>query len=173
MSELRYATAFYEAVMAFARRFGEPLPKRTLEMGNADNGWGVKLNPTAEEVDKLPPFSVFVSWNGRHHPARRRHHRCGRSGQRGFTDRMAENRRRLGPQAQERAMSVNSQRRAAYVREWNSHFPPGTKVEYQGRLVKTWSPAGLGIKYEPSVFLEDVEEPVSLNSLTVPGWTRK
>jgi hypothetical protein len=64
MSEPRYATVFCEAVMAFGRRFGEPLPKRTLEMGNAEKGWGVTLNPTAEEVDALPPFSVKVSWNG-------------------------------------------------------------------------------------------------------------
>lgn len=69
-------------------------------------------------------------------------------------------------------MSVNSQRRTQYVRAWNAVFPPGTVVEWQGRTVKTWSPAGLGIKSEPSVFLEGVEEPVALNSLTVPGWER-
>ncbi len=68
-------------------------------------------------------------------------------------------------------MSINTQRRAAHVREWNSHFPPGTPVEYQGRLCKTWSPAGIGQKFEPSVFLDgEPDYPVPLNSLRVPGW---
>lgn len=71
-------------------------------------------------------------------------------------------------------MSVNSQRAGQTVRNWNAVFPPGTVVEYQGQKRKTWSPAGMGMRYEPSVFLDgEPEEPVPLAILTVPGWERK
>jgi len=70
-------------------------------------------------------------------------------------------------------MSVNSQRDGQTIRNWNTVFPPGTIVEYHGKRLKTWSPAGMGQKYEPSVFLVGIEEPIPLNLLTVPGWERK
>jgi hypothetical protein len=66
-------------------------------------------------------------------------------------------------------MSINSQRAAAHVREWNKAFPVGQAVEYRGEPHKTWSPAGLS-RGKPSVFLEKVEEPVPLRVLAVPGW---
>ena len=70
-------------------------------------------------------------------------------------------------------MSINLQRALGHIREGNKHFAPGTEVDWQGELRKTWGPAGLGYKNEPSVWLEGVEELVPLNSLTVPGWERK
>ncbi len=70
-------------------------------------------------------------------------------------------------------MSVNNQRALESVRNWNEHFPTGTQVNYQGELRKTWGPAGLGPKNEPSVWLEGIEDLVPLARLTVPGWERK
>lgn len=70
-------------------------------------------------------------------------------------------------------MSVNSQRAGQTIRNWNAAFPVGTAVEYQGKTLKTWSPAGMGQKYEPSVFLVGIQEPIPLIMLTVAGWVRK
>ena len=56
--------AFYLIVVRMAREYGEPLPKRLLEIGDKDRGWHVALNPTNEPVDDLQPFSASVSWNG-------------------------------------------------------------------------------------------------------------
>jgi len=70
-------------------------------------------------------------------------------------------------------VSVNGQRALEYVRNWNKVFPPGTVVEHQGSKRKTWSPAGMGPKGTPSVWLEGVEDLVPLDVLTVPGWERK
>lgn len=67
-------------------------------------------------------------------------------------------------------MSINNQRAAKTVRNWNAHFPPGTEVEYQGRRLKTWSYAGMGKKDSPSVWLEGIEELVPIDVLKVPGW---
>lgn len=67
-------------------------------------------------------------------------------------------------------MSVNSQRAGQTIRNWNAVFPVGTVVEYQGQKQKTWSPAGMGQKFEPSVFLVGIQESIPLNLLTVPGW---
>lgn len=74
-------------------------------------------------------------------------------------------------------MSVNRAKQTQAVRDWNASFKPGTEVEYQGRLRKTWSPAGLvwaAKAYEPGVFLDGEPScPVLLSSLTVPGWDKK
>lgn len=56
------------------------------------------------------------------------------------------------------------------VRNWDSLFPIGTMVEYQGRKCKTESHAGAGDRWTPSVFIEGVEAPVPISSLTVPGY---
>jgi len=68
-------------------------------------------------------------------------------------------------------MSANRARAQVTVRNWNENFPPGTEVIYNGKPAKTWSWAGLGDRFTPVVFLEEIELPVPLCSLEVPGWT--
>ncbi len=53
------------------------------------------------------------------------------------------------------------------IREFNLLVRPGDTVEHDGKPVKTWSWAGLGRDGDAVVFLEGVEEPVSLCTLTV------
>lgn len=44
-------------------------------------------------------------------------------------------------------------------------------MEFEGEEIATWSHAGLGMKDEPSVWLEGgPEEPVPITRLKVPGW---
>ncbi len=59
-----YSEAFYEAAQACGREFGKPLPKRLLTIGDADEGWHVKFNPTSETLDDISPFSLMIAWNG-------------------------------------------------------------------------------------------------------------
>ena len=49
---------------ASAREHGTPFPKGLLEIGNRDNGWGVRLNTTSETIDDIEPYYAHVSWNG-------------------------------------------------------------------------------------------------------------
>lgn len=57
-------------------------------------------------------------------------------------------------------------------RNWNALFPPGTEVTFDGRQARTWSPAGLGARDEPVIFLDGIEEPVPLGRCEVPGWVK-
>ena len=68
------------------------------------------------------------------------------------------------------SISINRIRATEAVRNWNAAFQIGTVVILEGFEHKTWSPAGLGEKWEPVVFLEAVEKPVPLDRLTIPGW---
>ena len=60
----RIATTFYEIAMRMARKYGEPLPTRLLEVGRDDIGWHVTLNPTGKELQEVKPYEAHVSWNG-------------------------------------------------------------------------------------------------------------
>jgi hypothetical protein len=66
--------------------------------------------------------------------------------------------------------SSNKVRATETVRNWNAAFPIGTAVEFEGRAARTWSHAGLGSRDEPVVYLENIQEPIPLSRLTVPGW---
>lgn len=71
-------------------------------------------------------------------------------------------------------MSASNRVRALqYVRNWNEAFRPGQTVVFEGKPHKTESPAGLGLKDVPAVFINGVQEPVPLDRLDVPGWKRK
>lgn len=58
------------------------------------------------------------------------------------------------------ANPANRIRARDHVREWNQHFPSGTKVVFEGNEKITDSPAALGKKDEPVVFIQGIEEPV-------------
>lgn len=62
--EIQISEAFFKAADLFGKIFGAPLPKRILELGNAECGWGIKLNPTDEKIDSVPPFELAISWYG-------------------------------------------------------------------------------------------------------------
>ncbi len=62
--EMPISKAFFEAADLFGKIFGVPLPKRILELGNAECGWGMKLNPTDEKIDSVPPFELALLWYG-------------------------------------------------------------------------------------------------------------
>ncbi len=55
---------FVDVVQRFGWIHGEPLPKRVLSVGDANKGWGMELNPTNEQLDDVPPFTVTITWNG-------------------------------------------------------------------------------------------------------------
>ena len=59
-----FSRAFVEAVQAIDREFGHPLPKRLLEIGDAEKGWRVKLNMTNESIDNIDPQWMMLFWNG-------------------------------------------------------------------------------------------------------------
>ncbi len=69
-------------------------------------------------------------------------------------------------------MSANRIRAVETVRNWNANFPPGTVVIFEGTKCKTSGPAGLGLRDEPSVFLDEHELPIPLVRLDVPGYHR-
>lgn len=57
------------------------------------------------------------------------------------------------------------------IRNFNRTFPIGTLVVFQGRQLKTWGPAGIGAKGEPSIFLANgPDEPVPISQLQIPGY---
>lgn len=68
--------------------------------------------------------------------------------------------------------SVNRIRATETCRNWNKNFPIGTEVLLDGKRYKTWSHAAMGLKFEPGVFLDGIEELVPLSRLTVPGWNQ-
>lgn len=63
-TETKICEAWSIAVERFAAIFGAPLPKRLLEIGDPDRGWGAKLNPTSDEIDGVGPCEIYVTWNG-------------------------------------------------------------------------------------------------------------
>ena len=65
---------------------------------------------------------------------------------------------------------VNRHRAIETCRNWNQAFPIGTKAALEGNGVVLWSHAGLGLKDEPSVFIEGEQEAVPISRLSVPGW---
>ncbi len=62
--ETRICELFYQITMRFAAEFGAPLPKRILSIGDAEVGWGVRLNPTNADLEGVPRFSALVTWGG-------------------------------------------------------------------------------------------------------------
>ena len=55
---------FVLLVERFAAKFGTPLPKKLLEMGDPDHGWHCEINPTDETLGRIPPCTCNVTWNG-------------------------------------------------------------------------------------------------------------
>ena len=64
MDELQICELWFRIVERFAAVFGEPLPKRVLELGCRDQGWGVELNASEGDLPTLPRFAAAVSWGG-------------------------------------------------------------------------------------------------------------
>ena len=64
VTETQICALFCEITTCFSDRFGTPLPKRLLTIGNADAGWQVRLNTTKETVDGVEPYKMVVLWNG-------------------------------------------------------------------------------------------------------------
>jgi len=60
----RDQSMYVEICLAMAAVYGAPLPKRLLRIGDEQEGWGVKLNPTDAPIDDIQPFAAFVNWNG-------------------------------------------------------------------------------------------------------------
>lgn len=56
--------AWYVALDRFAEKYGTPLPKKLLQLGSADTGWGALLNVTKDEINGIPPYSVMATWGG-------------------------------------------------------------------------------------------------------------
>lgn len=55
---------FLRIAERMGREHGVPLPKRLLAIGDANVGWHVELNPTAEQIGVVEPFTAMVQWNG-------------------------------------------------------------------------------------------------------------
>ena len=57
-----------EAFMLLAEKCGEkygtPLPKKLLSIGNPDKGWGVVLNAATDAIDGHEGIIAKVTWNG-------------------------------------------------------------------------------------------------------------
>ena len=70
-------------------------------------------------------------------------------------------------------MSLKRLRCQESVRDFNSKFKIGDKVEYDGVVYKLWSQAAIGPRDEPCVFLEGRTapiEPVPIDKLKIEGW---
>ena len=64
MDEQRICELWFAIVQRCAEVFGQPLPKRRLELGSRNSGWGVVLNASESDEPTLPQYSVAVSWGG-------------------------------------------------------------------------------------------------------------
>ncbi len=64
MATDRICETFVLVAERFGREHETPLPKKLLSIGDPDNGWGARLNPTSAAIDGIDPFTAHVSWNG-------------------------------------------------------------------------------------------------------------
>jgi hypothetical protein len=57
-----------ELFVKIAERCGEvygcPIPQKMLHLGDPEQGWGLKFNPTNSPLDGVPPFTAIPSYNG-------------------------------------------------------------------------------------------------------------
>lgn len=63
-SSLGYSQAFCLIVERMAEAHGSPLPKRMVEIGDPQQRWGVRLNPTNDSIDGVERYTAHVTWNG-------------------------------------------------------------------------------------------------------------
>lgn len=49
---------------ACAAKYGAPLPKELLTLGDENHEWGVTLNPTDKQIMAFDPFEAHINWNG-------------------------------------------------------------------------------------------------------------
>ena len=61
---MRLCESFVLLAERCGREHGVPLPKRLLEIGDPNRGWGAKLNPTGAEIDGVEPYGATLTWGG-------------------------------------------------------------------------------------------------------------
>lgn len=64
MSEQPICELWLQIIERLADRFGRPIPKRLLELGNCDEGWRVRFNATSKQIDEIEPLAICVEWCG-------------------------------------------------------------------------------------------------------------
>lgn len=60
----RICETWYKACNVFADKFGTPLPKEILKLGDLNKGWGIELNATREDQKDFKAYSMNIWWNG-------------------------------------------------------------------------------------------------------------
>lgn len=56
--------AWSKACDVFAEKFGTPLPKEILILGDLNKGWGIELNATREDQEDFKAYSMNIWWGG-------------------------------------------------------------------------------------------------------------